>query len=115
MEEHPARARPGPEQTALCFAVCGLWPGPGGALPTLSLPSRRAARQGWYEPYVQCETSGRDPRDFADYLAKMGRDGEWGDHVTLQARTAQRGAREERARPQPSSRRERPPEARLRR
>jgi hypothetical protein len=30
-----------------------------------------------YEPYV--------PEDYDEYVAKMSKDGEWGDHVTLQA------------------------------
>lgn len=35
---------------------------------------------------MQCETSGRGPRDFGSYAAIMRKDGEWGDHLTLQAR-----------------------------
>ncbi|KAH7387949.1 hypothetical protein KP509_16G050100 [Ceratopteris richardii] len=35
------------------------------------------ACKGWYQEYV--------PMKYSDYLKKMRRQGEWGDHVTLQA------------------------------
>ena len=39
--------------------------------------SQLRSKRELYDPYV--------PEDYEDYVAKMAKDGEWGDHVTLQA------------------------------